>query len=73
MRNVIIMRGVPGSGKSTYVRNRYPEARVVSADRYFTDPATGEYRFDASKRGARSVLRRVHVRADFRRAGSGGG
>lgn len=34
---VIIMRGLPGSGKSTYVRNNFPGATVVSADQWFAD------------------------------------
>lgn len=34
MRKVIIMRGVSGSGKSTFTR-RHPDAVVCSADAYF--------------------------------------
>lgn len=45
--NVIILRGVPGSGKSTYVK-RNPNAVVVSADHYFTDDK-GLYNFDPTK------------------------
>lgn len=50
---VIIMRGVSGAGKSTWIRNNYPLATlrsVVSADHYFTD-AHGIYRFDPNKLG----------------------
>jgi predicted kinase len=36
VKTVIIMRGVSGSGKTTYVREHYPGATVVSADDYFT-------------------------------------
>jgi predicted kinase len=32
---VIIMRGLPGSGKSTYAERHYPDAWVVSSDDYF--------------------------------------
>ena len=31
---VVIMRGIPGSGKSTYVLENYPKAIVCSADHY---------------------------------------
>ena len=34
-----IMRGIPGSGKSTYVNKHYPEAYVCSADNYFEEVA----------------------------------
>lgn len=45
---ITIMRGAPGSGKSTYAKTL--NAVVVSADDYFTD-ASGNYSFDASKLG----------------------
>lgn len=32
---VIILVGCSGSGKSTYARRQFPDARVVSADHYF--------------------------------------
>jgi predicted kinase len=47
MKSFIIMRGIPGSGKSTYIKNYYPEAKVCSADHYFETPRG--YFFDASK------------------------
>ncbi len=48
---LIILRGLPGSGKSTIAQsiseeNKYP---VFSIDDYFTDPYTKEYAFDFSK------------------------
>lgn len=52
-KRVIILSGVSGSGKSTYVRHNRPDSdkwEVVSADRYFIDEC-GIYRFDASKLG----------------------
>jgi predicted kinase len=44
MAKVIIMRGVSGSGKSTYARKHYPAAYKVSADDFFMKD--GEYKFD---------------------------
>lgn len=44
---VIIMRGVPGSGKSTYVSKNFPGAAVYSADDYFM--VDGVYVFDPKK------------------------
>ena len=46
-KDLILLRGLPGSGKSTLAQllcenGKYP---VFSIDSYFTDPATGEYRF----------------------------
>jgi len=34
MRSVIIMRGIPGSGKTTFLRTRFSDYTVVSADHY---------------------------------------
>lgn len=42
---IIIMRGIPGSGKTTYIKNNFPDATVCSADPYFT--VHGVYQFDA--------------------------
>jgi predicted kinase len=44
---VVVMRGVSGSGKSTYIKNNYPGAIVCSADDYFVQ--NGSYQFDAAK------------------------
>ena len=49
-KTVIIMRGLPGSGKSTYARREHPNAWVVSADYFFV--RDGVYRFDATQLGA---------------------
>lgn len=51
---VTIMRGVPGAGKTYWHTHKYKtsdEGRIVvcSANDYFTDPRTGEYRFDGAK------------------------
>ena len=53
-KNVIILRGVSGSGKSTFasmLARHNSGAVVVTADDYFTD-SWGLYKFDASKLGA---------------------
>ena len=54
VRKCLIMRGISGSGKSTYIRkNCPPDAVICSADDYFT-AVLGEgksYAFDASKLG----------------------
>ena len=34
-KEVIIMRGAPGSGKTTYLKKEYPQAFICSADQYF--------------------------------------
>jgi hypothetical protein len=36
---IIVMVGVSGSGKSTYIKNNYPSAYVVSADHFFEEMA----------------------------------
>jgi hypothetical protein len=48
---LIILRGLPGSGKSTLAKvlsegGKYP---VLSIDDYFTNPETGEYKFEFSE------------------------
>lgn len=41
-----IMRGIPGSGKSTWLqRNASPTTEVASADNYHLNPLTGIYEF----------------------------
>ena len=39
MKEIIIVRGVPGSGKTTQVKEQYPDAVVCSADNYFDEVA----------------------------------
>lgn len=39
MREIIIVRGVPGSGKTTLIEEQYPDAVVCSADNYFNEVA----------------------------------
>ncbi len=44
---IVVLRGISGSGKSTWVREQAPEAFVVSADHFFIKD--GEYRFDPTR------------------------
>jgi predicted kinase len=51
MNSLILLRGLPGSGKTTLAKElsdngKYP---VFSVDDYFTDPKTGEYKFEFDK------------------------
>lgn len=47
---VYIMRGLPGSGKSSWVKNFCPTDTVCSADHFHT--VNGEYRYDPKNAGA---------------------
>lgn len=47
---LVLMRGIPGSGKSTYAAKHYPGALVLSTDRFFVRP-DGSYRFDRTRLG----------------------
>ena len=45
-----IVRGLPGSGKSTFAKKLVSsDFLVCEADKYFIDKQTGEYKFDGSK------------------------
>lgn len=70
---VIIMRGAPGSGKSTYTKKNYPDAVVVSADHFFEQP-DGTYIFDRSKISAAhaACLRRFTQNVEFGTCGDQG-
>jgi len=43
----VITRGLPGSGKSTYIKKNYPDVVACSADNAFMK--NGVYQFDASR------------------------
>jgi len=50
MKNLYIVRGLPGSGKSTFAKKLVGEDFLVcEADKYFIDKETGEYNFDITK------------------------
>ena len=45
-----IIRGLPGSGKSTFAEKWVgSDFLVCEADKYFIDETTGEYKFDGAK------------------------
>jgi len=49
-KTLYIVRGVPGSGKSTFAKKLVEhDFLVCEADKYFVDKETGEYKFDLSK------------------------
>lgn len=60
---LVVLRGLPGCGKSTYIREHFPGATpaplapegwspvIISGDHFFTHRPTGEYRFDHTKFG----------------------
>lgn len=57
-KQMVIMQGVPGSGKSTIAKSLAAEAWntgrrawIVSADDYFVNEETGAYEFDPAKLG----------------------
>lgn len=48
MRVLVLLRGVPGSGKSTFANHMWSSGVVFEADKFFYGP-DGEYKFDGSK------------------------
>jgi predicted kinase len=44
-KRIVILRGIPGAGKSTYTQKHFPDAIVCSADNFFVNKQTGEYKF----------------------------
>ena len=46
-KNLYIVRGLPGSGKSTFARSIAKSYQIFEADQYFMEK--GKYNFDATK------------------------
>jgi predicted kinase len=46
---LFLVRGIPGSGKSTFAKHIWNEYAVCEADKFFHNKETGEYNFDASR------------------------
>lgn len=47
MKSLYLIRGIPGSGKSTFAKELVPDFLVCEADKYFI--IEGEYVFDPTK------------------------
>ena len=48
---LILVRGIPGSGKSTFAKNKHSSAVRLEADMFFVGP-NGDYNFDPTLLGA---------------------
>lgn len=48
MKTVIVMRGISGAGKSTFIQKNFPDAVVCSADHFFSE--NGDYKRDFDPR-----------------------
>ena len=46
---IFLVRGIPGSGKSTFAKHIWDDFVICEADKYFVNKETGEYNFDPSK------------------------
>jgi NEDD4-binding protein 2 len=46
MKNLYLIRGVPGAGKSTFAHTIWNEYAICEADKYFINKETGEYKFN---------------------------
>lgn len=49
VQECVFIRGIPGSGKSTRAKKKYPGYKHVEADMFFINPHTGAYEFNPAK------------------------
>jgi predicted kinase len=49
MGRVIVMMGISGAGKDTWIEENFPSADIHSTDKFFV--LNGEYKFDVTKLG----------------------
>lgn len=47
--SLFLVRGIPGSGKSTFAKHIWNEYAICEADKFFHNKETGEYNFDPSR------------------------
>ena len=55
LKRLILLRGLPGSGKTTladFLQEEILDCESFSADDFWIDPITGEYLFDINRLGA---------------------
>lgn len=63
MTTLTLVRGIPGSGKSTYVKKlNILASQHIEADMFFIDHNTGKYEFDREKLRAAHDWCKEHVR-----------
>jgi predicted kinase len=58
MKLLILLRGLPGCGKTTFAKEleeSMPGCKIISADDYFTSLEDGSYNFEASKLGVAHI------------------
>ena len=60
MKELFLLRGLPGSGKSTFANFVWNEYAICEADKFFYDKE-GNYNFDATKIKQAHELSLIHI------------